>query len=357
MGRYVIPFFTLVMLSISLFATDVLANEELSREEVLQQRMAYYVHYGELVVPWYYLAAIDQYERNIQSVRSDIPKRDSLIAIQFSEEYWNGPLNSSEGNSPAPDISYFGGMGLDGNGDGVADRNDDEDILYTMASYLRQFGVEEEHFKLALYEYYRNEQTVNQIMTIAKIYKHFNSIDLDTHVFPIPVQHHYSYRSTWGANCGWGGRRSHEGTDLFASYSTPVVSTSYGVVEIMGWNNFGGWRIGVRDNHNSYHYYAHLAYYNKGLKVGDVVEPGMTIGFVGSSGYGKEGTSGKFPPHYITASINLMVEQNGHSTRIHHSYSGKNIQNKQNNKEKPARKVVLVLMYSNKKHGYNRRHN
>ena len=186
MGRCVIPFFTFAMLWISVFSTDVLANEELSREEILQQRMAYYIHFGEFLVPWYYLAAIDQYERNIQSVRSDIPKRDSVIAIQFSEEYWDGPLNSTDGDSPASDISYFGGMGLDGNGDGIADRNNDEDIIYTMASYLSQFGLEEENFKLALYEYYYTEQAVNQIMTIAKIYKHFNSIDLETHVLPNP---------------------------------------------------------------------------------------------------------------------------------------------------------------------------
>ena len=112
-----------------MFSTEVIANEELTREEILQQRMAYYIHFGELLVPWYYLAAVDQYERNIQSVRSDIPKRDSIIAIQFSEEYWDGPLNSSDGDSPSSDISYFGGMGLDGNGDGIADRNNDEDIL------------------------------------------------------------------------------------------------------------------------------------------------------------------------------------------------------------------------------------
>ena len=98
-------------------------------------------------------------------------------------------------------------------------------------------------------------------------------------------------------NRGWGGKRTHEGTDLFANYGTDVYSTSYGVVEVMGWNDYGGWRIGIRDNHNTYHYYAHLNAFHKQLKVGDVVEPGTLIGFVGSSGYGKEGTSGKFPPH------------------------------------------------------------
>ena len=65
----------------------------------------------------------------------------------------------------------------------------------------------------------------------------------------------------------------------------------------MGWNEYGGWRIGIRDNHNTYHYFAHLAYFDKGIKEGDIVEPGTLLGFVGSTGYGKEGTSGKFPPH------------------------------------------------------------
>ena len=138
---------------------------------------------------------------------------------------------------------------------------------------------------------------VNQITTISKLYKHFKTTDLDAHTFPIPVRSEYSYRGTWGANRGWGGRRSHEGTDLFAGYGTQVVSTSYGVVEVKGWNQFGGWRIGIRDNHNSYHYYAHLGSFNKEIEVGDIVEPGTLLGYVGSSGYGKEGTSGKFPPH------------------------------------------------------------
>lgn len=297
MGRYFIPFLTAAIISIVPISMDVSANEKPSREDILQQRMAYYVHFGDLLVPWHYLAAIDQYERNIQSVRSDIPERDGVIAIRFLEEDWTGQLNPTDGDRSPFHIKYFGGMGMDGNGDGIANPDDDDDILYAMASYLSQYELDEEGFKLALWEYYKNEKVVNQILTIATLYKHFNSIDLDAHVFPLPVKYDYSFRGTWGANRGWGGRRSHEGTDLFAGYGTPVVSTSYGVVEVMGWNDFGGWRVGIRDNHNSYHYYAHLGHYNKEIKVGDVVEPGTVIGVVGSSGYGKEGTSGKFPPH------------------------------------------------------------
>ncbi|RHW32718.1 peptidase M23 [Lysinibacillus yapensis] len=274
------------------------ANEASSQEELMSQRMSLYMQFQNHIVPWYYLAAIDQYERNIQAVRPDIPKRESTAAIQFSKESWAGALNPQQGDTSPFTIKYFGGIGMDGNGDGIADPADDEDVMLTMSNYLSQFGATEEDFKLSLYEYYQNELAVNQIVSIAKLYKHYDKIELDTHVFPVPVRgYNYSYRGTWGANRGWGGRRIHEGTDIFAGYSTPVVSTSYGIIEIMGWNEFGGWRVGVRDNHNTYHYYAHLAYFNKDLKVGDIVEPGTLLGGVGSSGYGKEGTSGKFPPH------------------------------------------------------------
>jgi len=35
----------------------------------------------------------------------------------------------------------------------------------------------------------------------------------------------------------------------------------------------------------------------EGVEVGAIVEPGQVIGSVGSTGYGPEGTSGKFAPH------------------------------------------------------------
>ena len=33
------------------------------------------------------------------------------------------------------------------------------------------------------------------------------------------------------------------------------------------------------------------------IEEGKIVEPGTVIGYVGSSGYGKKGTAGKFAPH------------------------------------------------------------
>lgn len=274
------------------------AEEEVrTKAEEVQLRMDYYFQFQQLMTPWYYLAAIDQYERNIQDVRPDIPKRESVIAIQFSDEYWSGTLNPQKNDTAPLSIKLFGGKGMDGDGDGLADKNNDDDVLFSMAHYLNDYGNNEEDFKLALWNYYTNEQTVHQIIDIATLYRHFGTIDLDAHTFPVALDYEYSYGNTWGANRGWGGLRAHEGTDIYAHYGTPVVSASYGVIEVMGWNDFGGWRIGIRDNHNSYHYYAHLESFEKGLREGDLVKTGQVIGYVGSTGYGKVGTAGKFPPH------------------------------------------------------------
>ena len=99
-----------------------------------------------------------------------------------------------------------------------------------------------------------------------------------------------------GTKRSWGGYRIHEGTDIFAPHGLPVRSTCYGVVEIKGWNPFGGWRIGIRDLNNHYHYYAHLSGFDKNAHIGEVVTPGQVVGWVGSSGYGKPGTQGNSSP-------------------------------------------------------------
>lgn len=242
-------------------------------------------------VPWYIIAAFDQYERNIHKVDDD-----TLIGIEFPAELWYGAGNVNK-DDHVTTIELFQGIGRDGNGDGVADITDPEDVLYTAGILLRERGISPDDIKISLWNYYERDLSVKTIMNIANVYKHFQTIDLRDRQFPVSIQHNYSYRSTWGHRRGFGGRRIHEGTDIFASYGTPIYATTYGVVELKGWNLYGGWRIGVRDIHNVYHYYAHLNSYADNIKVGDIVQPGVLLGTVGSSGYGPPGTAGKFPPH------------------------------------------------------------
>ncbi|WP_066399515.1 M23 family metallopeptidase [Cytobacillus eiseniae] len=271
---------------------------ETNETSIYDQRMELYKRV-ELVtnIPWYYLAGIDQYERNVRQSRRDLPKAEGITGIYFKPEIWAGPLNPDYQDENPLSIRFFNGMGMDGNGDGLASSTSDEDVLFAFANYLLSYGTEHDHIKMGLWDYYKRDKTVGIIVGKAQIYKHFGRLNLDDHAFPVPLRSNYSYKNTWGAARGWGGRRIHEGTDIFADYGVPVRSTAYGIIEMKGWNRFGGWRIGIRDINNNYHYFAHLSGFAKDLKLGQIVEPGMLIGGVGSSGYGPPGTSGKFPPH------------------------------------------------------------
>jgi murein DD-endopeptidase MepM/ murein hydrolase activator NlpD len=284
------------------FLELVYAEEE---DQIYNERLALYKKTEVLTqIPWYYIAAIDQYERNSQVDTSS----ESLISISISSELWFGPGNHSMITDEHM-IEIFSGIGKDGNGDQKADPNHPEDILLTMANLLLQSGPTEDDIKIALFNYYQRDLTVKTIINTAKVFQKFQKLNLTERDFPVSISHNYSYRSTWGDRRGFGGLRIHEGTDIFANYGTPVQSTTYGVVEMMGWNLYGGWRIGIRDIYNIYHYYGHLNGYHDDVKVGQIVQPGDILGSVGSSGYGPPGTAGKFPPHLHYG----MYKDNGHS--------------------------------------------
>jgi len=248
---------------------------------------------------WQALAALDRYEAALSRAHPKTrPLPEGAISgVYIDERRWAGPLNPDPADVQPVSIRVFNGIGRDGDGDGKADRNSDVDRLFSLATEVKRFGTLPDDFAIGLWEYYQNSRAVQRVLQFEKIYKTFGTLDLSRHVFPLPVGVNYAYRSTWGNSRGWGGVRIHEGTDIFAGYGVPVRSTSYGIVEVKGWNPYGGWRIGIRDTDNLYHYYAHLSGFAKKLQVGDVVKPGQVIGWVGSSGYGRPGTQGKFPPH------------------------------------------------------------
>lgn len=127
----------------------------------------------------------------------------------------------------------------------------------------------------------------------------------DVKYFPIPESSSdpditVSYIDSWMMERNYGGKRGHEGTDIMAGKNVrglyPVVSMTDGVVESKGWLEKGGYRLGIRAPKGAYFYYAHLDSYAD-TKEGDTVKAGDILGFMGDSGYGKEGTTGKFDVH------------------------------------------------------------
>ena len=106
---------------------------------------------------------------------------------------------------------------------------------------------------------------------------------------PVAAGYGYSHCSDFGNQRSFGFSRKHLGNDLMGSLGTPIVAVEGGVVEAIGWNRYGGWRVGIRSfDSKRYYYYAHLQKdkpFAPGLEAGDIVQAGDLIGFMGRTGY------------------------------------------------------------------------
>ena len=119
---------------------------------------------------------------------------------------------------------------------------------------------------------------------------------------PIAKNYSFSHYDDFGNSRSYGFKRTHLGNDLMGSIGTPIIAVESGIVENLGWNQYGGWRIGIRSfDGKRYYYYAHLRKnhpYNEGLEIGDTVKAGDVIGYLGMTGYSvKENVNNINIPH------------------------------------------------------------
>lgn len=225
----------LLYLNLTFFTGEYTADDFLS-----DHLLMYFEVEMDLGVPWYYLAAIDKVEA--------IPEQEI-----------------SKGRSAGIALHL---TGIEG---------DDELPLFLQS--------------------YRGEKTfaravVNEIKRFAGLQEIFLHKG-----FPLGTADAYHYQDGYGDARSYGGSRKHEGIDLMADMGVPIRSVGDGTVEQVGWNEYGGWRIGIRGRDGIYYYYAHMSRYEGRPQKGDKVKRGQTIGYVGDSGYGPEGTTGQFAPH------------------------------------------------------------
>lgn len=118
---------------------------------------------------------------------------------------------------------------------------------------------------------------------------------------PIAEGYYYNDYDDFGASRSYGYKRSHLGHDILGSIGTPIIAVESGYIEHLGWNQYGGWRIGIRSfDGKRYYYYAHL---RKGhpytdLYEGKIVNAGEVIGYLGMTGYSaKEDVNNINIPH------------------------------------------------------------
>ncbi|MBE7041367.1 MAG: M23 family metallopeptidase [Ruminococcaceae bacterium] len=118
---------------------------------------------------------------------------------------------------------------------------------------------------------------------------------------PIAKGYSYSHFDDFGASRSYGYKRKHLGHDMMGSVGTPIIAIESGIVECIGWNQYGGWRIGIRSfDKKRYYYYAHLRKdhpYND-MYEGKIVTAGDVIGYLGMTGYStKENVNNINTPH------------------------------------------------------------
>ncbi|MEA4823241.1 MAG: polysaccharide deacetylase family protein [Clostridiaceae bacterium] len=119
---------------------------------------------------------------------------------------------------------------------------------------------------------------------------------------PIAAGYGYSHCRDFGNKRNFGFSRRHLGNDIMGSVGTPIVAIEGGTIEALGWNRYGGWRIGIRsDDGLRYWYYAHMRRghpYAKGIEEGAHVEAGDVIGYLGMTGYSdRENVNNVGTPH------------------------------------------------------------
>ena len=130
---------------------------------------------------------------------------------------------------------------------------------------------------------------------------------------PVAAGYHYAHCSDFGVGRSFGFQRKHLGNDLMGGLGTPIIAVEGGVVEALGWNRYGGWRVGVRSfDSKRYYYYAHLQKdkpFAPGLAVGQVVQAGDLIGYMGRTGYSDKENVNNIETVHLHFGMQLVFEE------------------------------------------------
>ncbi|MEH2957072.1 M23 family metallopeptidase [Candidatus Merdisoma sp. JLR.KK006] len=130
---------------------------------------------------------------------------------------------------------------------------------------------------------------------------------------PIAKDFPYSDYDDFGVSRSYGYRRKHLGHDMMGQVGTPIIAVESGYVEALGWNQYGGWRIGIRSfDKKRYYYYAHLRQgfpYALNLEEGSIVQAGDVIGYMGHTGYSTKEDVNNIDQVHLHFGIQLIFDE------------------------------------------------
>lgn len=130
---------------------------------------------------------------------------------------------------------------------------------------------------------------------------------------PIAKGFPYSDYDDFGVSRSYGYRRNHLGHDMMGQVGTPVICVQSGYVKVLGWNQYGGWRIGISSfDGKKYYYYAHLRQnipFAESLKEGDIVQAGDVIGYMGRTGYSTKENVNNIDTYHLHFGLQLIFDE------------------------------------------------
>ena len=130
---------------------------------------------------------------------------------------------------------------------------------------------------------------------------------------PIAKGFPYSDYDDFGVSRSYGYKRNHLGHDMMGQVGTPIIAVESGYVAELGWNQYGGWRIGINSfDGKRYYYYAHLRQnrpYAQGLEKGDVVQAGDVIGYMGRTGYSAKENVNNIDRYHLHFGLQLIFDE------------------------------------------------
>lgn len=130
---------------------------------------------------------------------------------------------------------------------------------------------------------------------------------------PIARGFPYSDYDDFGVSRSYGYKRNHLGHDMMGQVGTPIIAVESGYVAELGWNQYGGWRVGINSfDGKRYYYYAHLRQnrpYAEGLEKGDIVQAGDVIGYLGRTGYSTKENVNNINQYHLHFGLQLIFDE------------------------------------------------
>lgn len=274
---------------------------QLGENEVPKEFIEHYQKAGKAYgVPWTLLAAIHRVETHFSSNLSE-SYAGAIGPTQFMPCTWTGwshPTCSGLGRGnidkntllDISQIKKYGGYGVDGNGDGVADPMNIDDALHSTANYLAASGAKMNPRK-AVFTYNHSQKYVADVMGFFESYTggvtevSAGTVEVKGDI-AWPVPHTRNVTSLYGQR--WG--RLHAGIDIAGGndLDKPIVSFMPGKVIVSELNGAlkgrgYGYLVIVDHENGMTTRYGHLS--KKGIPAGTTVEAGQQIGAMGNTGH------------------------------------------------------------------------